>query len=122
MIFYSIALYYVVKNHRDMDTNQGGLSELLPERIQTSYLAKMVAVFVVIGLVVASVGAYSYVDTSQRVKAETQQELVANAEIQAAQLSTWLEEHYHVARLVSGEAALDAVIAELMTRPLRIEG
>ncbi|MDS0297931.1 hypothetical protein NDI76_04180 [Halogeometricum sp. S1BR25-6] len=54
-----------------MDTNPGGLSELLSDRIRTSYLAKMVAVFVVIGLVVASVGAYSYVNTSQHVKAET---------------------------------------------------
>ena len=90
-------------------TDTGGMGRLLPERLQQSYLAKMVVIFVAILLVVSAVGGYQYVQESEHVRHDAEQALIEAANENSNYLTAWADTHTEAAAVLSnsGELASD---------------
>jgi len=63
----------------------------VPEFIRRRYLAKFVIAILSVVLVIAAVGAISYVEIDETVRADANAQLETTAEMQAEQISSWVE-------------------------------
>ncbi|MGQ3411475.1 methyl-accepting chemotaxis protein [Natrinema sp. LN54] len=67
------------------------LSSLVPSFVRRRYLVKFVVSILAVVLVIGAVGAVSYVDIDNTVRADSNEQLESTAEMQADTISNWVE-------------------------------
>ena len=92
-----------------LESIESAVRRVLPGRVRRSYMAKVAVVYLVVLLVLGSVAVVQYGAFEQSVKADANDEYGYMATMQAEQVSTWLDEYYQVAGLMSQSSTFQAV-------------
>ncbi|NUB89632.1 HAMP domain-containing protein [Haloterrigena sp. SYSU A121-1] len=84
------------------------LSSLVPSFVRRRYLVKFVVSILAVVLVIGAVGAVSYVDIDETVRADSNEQLESTAEMQADAISNWVETMRVQTRTASDSQILQA--------------
>ncbi|RQG86098.1 HAMP domain-containing protein, partial [Natrarchaeobius halalkaliphilus] len=94
----------------------GSFHRILPDRIRGSYVAKFGLVILTVLVVTAGVAGFFYVDISDRITEETQNEMQVTAEFEADDVGTQIENYEAtVTMLASNERFVDGSPNEIQT-------
>ncbi|MDJ1431172.1 methyl-accepting chemotaxis protein [Halostagnicola sp. A-GB9-2] len=96
------------------------VEQVVPERVQRSYLAKFGVVLSIVLLVTFVAAVFFYVDISSALTDDAQQNMELTAEDEAEELSHWVEDHQQTTRLLAShetfagddEAEIEALLHE----------
>ncbi|MFB6177461.1 MAG: hypothetical protein ABEI99_10015, partial [Halobaculum sp.] len=86
--------------------DRDGTGSVLPAVLRENYSAKLTVAFLVVALLVAGIGANTYLSTKTEVRQSTQDDLTRKAQLQAETLSQWVGSMRQEAVMLSSKTSL----------------
>ena len=110
---------------------RAGLGRLEPDVVRESILGRLVVTILVVIVLVAAVGGYTYTTVSADLSSSTQDELHQTASLEANQLENWMNERRQITRMLSEYAVMQTedpgqittvLLGETSTLPDDVQG